>query len=106
MLILMNEVTIKFVQVVEGVHTTKQKLMLVGINFGFPIVEPKTHFPKQDNLAMVIRMKKQTNRTKQPTRKRCEVYSRIVGYLRPIDQWNDGKSQEYKDRKEFKVDKK
>jgi ribonucleoside-triphosphate reductase len=29
----------------------------------------------------------------------CEVYSRIVGYLRPIDQWNDGKRAEYHDRK-------
>lgn len=33
----------------------------------------------------------------------CEVYSRIVGYLRPIQQWNKGKQQEFKDRKEFKV---
>jgi len=31
----------------------------------------------------------------------CEVYSRIVGYLRPIGQWNKGKQQEFKDRKEF-----
>jgi len=29
----------------------------------------------------------------------CEVYSRIVGYLRPVDQWNNGKRAEYKDRK-------
>ncbi len=33
----------------------------------------------------------------------CEVFSRIVGYLRPVSQWNDGKTQEYKDRKEYKV---
>ncbi len=30
---------------------------------------------------------------------RCEVYSRIVGYLRPVDQWNDGKRTEFGDRK-------
>jgi len=35
----------------------------------------------------------------------CEVYSRIVGYLRPIQQWNEGKAQEYKDRKTFKLKK-
>ncbi len=35
----------------------------------------------------------------------CEVYSRIVGYLRPIFQWHDGKKREYKDRKEFKIKK-
>ncbi len=29
----------------------------------------------------------------------CEVYSRIVGYLRPVVQWNDGKQSEFKMRK-------
>ena len=38
---------------------------------------------------------------KQP----CEVYSRIVGYLRPVQQWNEGKQEEFKDRKEFKLPK-
>lgn len=30
-----------------------------------------------------------------------EVYSRVVGYLRPVQQWNDGKQQEFRDRKVF-----
>lgn len=34
-------------------------------------------------------------------RTECEVFSRIVGYLRPIHQWNDGKRQEFKERKLF-----
>lgn len=34
---------------------------------------------------------------------KCEVYSRIVGYIRPVEQWNAGKSQEFKDRREFVV---
>jgi anaerobic ribonucleoside-triphosphate reductase len=33
----------------------------------------------------------------------CEVYSRIVGYIRPVNQWHIGKKQEFKERKEFKV---
>lgn len=33
----------------------------------------------------------------------CEVYSRIVGYLRPVQAWNEGKQQEFKDRKTFRV---
>ena len=33
----------------------------------------------------------------------CEVYSRIVGYIRPVQQWNDGKAQEFNDRKMFQV---
>ncbi len=34
----------------------------------------------------------------------CEVYSRIVGYMRPVNQWNNGKREEFKDRKLFKVE--
>ena len=33
----------------------------------------------------------------------CEVYSRIVGYLRPTKQWNKGKQEEFKVRKTFKL---
>jgi ribonucleoside-triphosphate reductase len=32
---------------------------------------------------------------------KCEVYSRVVGYLRPVDQWNDGKQAEFAMRKTF-----
>ncbi|MBE6529334.1 MAG: ribonucleoside triphosphate reductase [Ruminococcaceae bacterium] len=35
----------------------------------------------------------------QPT----EVYSRITGYYRPVQNWNDGKAQEYKDRLTYDV---
>jgi ribonucleoside-triphosphate reductase len=35
----------------------------------------------------------------------CEVYSRIVGYLRPLQQWHLGKQVEYHQRKVFKVSK-
>ncbi len=34
---------------------------------------------------------------------KTEVYSRVVGYIRPIQQWNGGKQEEFKDRKEFVV---
>lgn len=34
---------------------------------------------------------------------KCDVYSRVVGYLSPINNWNKGKKEEYKDRKEFKL---
>ncbi|MFA5083759.1 MAG: ribonucleoside triphosphate reductase [Candidatus Paceibacterota bacterium] len=36
---------------------------------------------------------------KQP----CEVYSRIVGYLRPVQQWNPSKQEEFNERKTFKI---
>ncbi|MBQ3002269.1 MAG: ribonucleoside triphosphate reductase [Clostridia bacterium] len=35
---------------------------------------------------------------------KTEVYSRITGYYRPIQNWNDGKSQEYKDRKVYDIE--
>ena len=31
-----------------------------------------------------------------------EVYSRIVGYFRPVNQWNNGKKEEFYQRKELK----
>ncbi len=35
-------------------------------------------------------------------RTRVEVYSRVMGYHRPVSFWNVGKQQEFKDRKMFK----
>ena len=36
--------------------------------------------------------------------KKAEVYSRITGYYRPVQNWNDGKTQEYKNRKLYDID--
>jgi ribonucleoside-triphosphate reductase len=36
---------------------------------------------------------------KQP----CEVYSRVVGYIRPVQQWHKGKKQEFKEREEYQM---
>ncbi len=33
----------------------------------------------------------------------CEVYSRIVGYIRPVNQWNKGKQMEFHNRKNFAI---
>ena len=35
----------------------------------------------------------------QPT----EIYSRVVGYLRPVKQWNLGKKSEFEERKEYVI---
>ncbi len=37
--------------------------------------------------------------------KPAEVYSRITGYYRPVQNWNDGKAQEFKDRKLYDIGK-
>ena len=35
--------------------------------------------------------------------RQTEVYSRVVGYIRPVQQWNRGKREEFKQRKEFVI---
>lgn len=34
--------------------------------------------------------------------RKCEIFSRVVGYLRPTDGWNKGKKSEFEVRKEYK----
>lgn len=35
------------------------------------------------------------------TRQKCSVWSRTMGYFRPVDSWNDGKKSEFYSRKYF-----
>lgn len=35
---------------------------------------------------------------------KCLVYSRVVGYIRPIENWHDGKQAEFKDRRLYNVE--
>ena len=35
---------------------------------------------------------------------KTEIYSRVVGYIRPVAQWNGGKQAEFADRKEFQIE--
>lgn len=37
-----------------------------------------------------------------PSRQPCEVWSRVMGYHRPVSGWNPGKQQEYRDRVAFR----
>lgn len=38
---------------------------------------------------------------KDSERTKCEVWSRVMGYHRPVTSWNQGKQQEQKDRTHF-----
>jgi len=49
---------------------------------------------------------KETQEEISKKRTEVECYSRVVGYLRPVNQWNLGKQQEFKDRKGFDMPKK
>lgn len=33
-----------------------------------------------------------------------EIYSRVVGYYRPVNQWNKGKQAEFEERKEYSLE--
>ena len=39
---------------------------------------------------------------KDEGRTRCEVWSRVMGYHRPVASWNAGKQSEHRDRKNFR----
>ena len=47
-------------------------------------------------------MSKPTVELKPEERQKCEIWSRVMGYHRPIAGWNIGKKQEYADRQYFK----
>jgi anaerobic ribonucleoside-triphosphate reductase len=42
--------------------------------------------------------------TCQHCQEKTEIYSRVVGYIRPLDQWNEGKQAEFELRKNFNID--
>ena len=42
---------------------------------------------------------------KQKCDREMEIWSRVVGYYRPIDSWNKGKQEEFKLRKPFSISK-
>ena len=46
-------------------------------------------------------MSEETNKQPDVCGQPCEVYSRVVGYLRPVQQWNKGKKAEYAQRRVF-----
>lgn len=35
---------------------------------------------------------------------KCEVFSRVVGYMRPVQNWNNGKKEEFAMRKTFNIE--
>ncbi len=39
-----------------------------------------------------------SDNNKNEERTKCHVYSRVVGFITPTDQWNTGKLEEFKDR--------
>ncbi len=84
------------------ISSVKNLIRKVSNNFSMPYFTLTPTFsvcPKHGYIFgehhLCPKCKKNGNKTK------CEVYSRIVGYLRPVDQWNEGKRTEFDQRKTF-----
>lgn len=84
-------------------HDCKKDIEVVATlsEEGINITDGAVYEPEEDNIFLkcsecyekdpVLRNFRQT-----------EVYSRVVGYLRPTEQWNASKQEEFKERKNYK----
>lgn len=82
------------------------KIEVVLTNEGFRISNGAVYQPDNDEEKFYLKCdecfeKDHTLRNFQE----CEVYARVVGYLRPVKQYNEGKKAEYEDRKNFNIEK-
>ena len=81
------------------VASVKQLIKKVTANFKLPYITLSPTFSICPNHGYIFGEHKscpkcRTNGMEQA----CTVFSRIVGYLRPVDQWNAGKQEEFKER--------
>jgi anaerobic ribonucleoside-triphosphate reductase len=51
-------------------------------------------------------IEKKITESKEYKGTKCEVYSRVVGYHRPVENWNEGKQEEFDDRFVYGVENK
>ncbi len=56
---------------------------------------------KEELQKRITEMKQELKEVHGPN---CEVFSRVVGYLRPVQNWNKGKKEEFAMRKMFNVE--
>jgi len=91
-----------------NIRTVKTLVKKISHNYNLPYFSITPTFsicPKHGYLKGKWIYCPKCDATKAKARTRCEVYSRVVGYLRPINQWNDGKAAEFKDRKTYQINK-
>ena len=55
------------------------------------------------NAEILAEIEKKEKELAEVKGRECEVYARSVGYYRPVSQWNNGKQEEFKDRKMYKI---
>ncbi len=64
----------------------------------------KTYFEISEREKIEKKIKDLETLLKNVRGSECEVYSRVVGYYRPVKNWNLGKREEFSERKVFEVD--
>ncbi len=80
-----------------SVASTRQLVRTIAENFHLPYYTLTPTFSICPNHGYVAG----ENRECPTCGETCEVWSRSVGYLRPVDQWNEGKQEEFRDRRTF-----
>jgi ribonucleoside-triphosphate reductase len=84
---------------VEDIEVIKGLIRKIANNFHLPYFTISPTFSICPSHGYLNGNKEKCDRCSQET----EVYSRVVGYLRPVRQWNDGKQAEFKMRHTFKI---
>ncbi len=86
-------------EIVSDVETIKSLIKKIATGFRLPYFTISPTFSICPSHGYLDGEQKKCSVCKQET----EVYSRVVGYLRPVKQWNNGKQAEFDMRKTFKV---
>ncbi|MCG6909852.1 MAG: ribonucleoside triphosphate reductase [Deltaproteobacteria bacterium] len=85
---------------VEDIRVTKGLIRKIAGNFRLPYFTLSPTFSVCPSHGYLNGRQDTCSRCNQET----EIYSRVVGYLRPVKQWNNGKQAEFGLRKTFRVD--
>ena len=86
-------------ELVDNTATTKALVRKIAANFKMPYFTLSPTFSVCPSHGYLAGEQKKCPKCSHDT----EVYSRVVGYLRPVKQWNNGKQAEFCKRKTFKV---
>ena len=86
---------------VNDIHATRNLVNKITNNFRLPYFTLSPTFSVCTNHGYLNGQHNECPNCHLPT----EVYSRIVGYLRPVNQWNNGKQAEFNIRKTFAMEK-
>lgn len=86
---------------IQDIETTKKLVKTISAKYALPYFTLSPTFSICPSHGYLVGEHKLC--PKCVVEQKCEVYSRIVGYIRPVQQWNAGKATEFGDRKEFVV---